>query len=232
MITLKVPGTFVEAMVADQRIRFFVHNPADIIQRHHMNGEFYETEELALMSKHMTAQTRYLDVGANIGNHVLYMCLVLGLRQVTVVEPNGPAMAILRINLALNGLEGQVDISCLGYGLSDQGGQGEMVSDMDNLGSARFVDLGSGPFRLTTGDALLGDRDFDFIKIDTETMEIRCLRGLENLIRRCRPTLFVEVDNINVAAFLQWCAEHGYQVREKFTRYPWNENYLVTPASE
>ena len=230
MLTMRVPGTFVEAVVADQRIRFFVHNPADVIQSHHLNGEFYEVEELALMSKYMTAQTRYLDVGANVGNHVLYLCRILGLRQVTVVEPNGPAMALLRINLALNDLQDRVDVSCLGYGLSDQAGQGDMTTHRDNLGGARFVEFGSGPFQLSTGDALLGDRDFDFIKIDTEGMEMRCLRGLEGLIRRCRPALFVEVDNANVAAFLQWCAEHGYLVRETFRRYIDNENYLVTPA--
>lgn len=230
MLTVRVPGTFVEAIVAGQRIRFFVHNPADIIQSHHMKGEFYELEELTLMSRYMTAHTRYLDVGANVGNHVLYLCRILGLRQVTVVEPNGPAMAILRINLALNDLEDRVDTSCLGYGLSDQPGQGDMAGPQDNLGGTRFVEFGTGPFKLITGDGLLGDRDFDFIKIDTEGMEIRCLRGLENLVRRCRPALFVEVENGNVAEFLQWCGVHGYGVREKFRRYLSSENYLVTPS--
>lgn len=230
MLQRKIPGTFVEADIAGQSIRFFVHNPADLIQRHHANGEFYETEELGLMSAYMQPETRYLDVGANVGNHVIYLARYTRLREMTVIEPNGPAMAILRINLALNGLEGCVDTSCLGYGLSDQPGRGLMYSHKDNLGGAYFVESPDGPFELRTGDALLGNRAFDFIKIDTEGMELRCLAGLSELIGRCRPTLFVEVDNANAPGFENWCAANGYVVRERFRRYTANENYLVTPA--
>jgi FkbM family methyltransferase len=226
----RIPGTFVEAAIADQAIRFFVHNPADIIQRHHINGEFYEPEELALMSRYMTPETRYLDIGANVGNHVIYLARLRGVRDIVVIEPNGPAMAILQINLMLNGITGLVDTSCLGVGLSDEACRGDMVSHKDNLGGARFVEAADGPFQLVTGDGLLGDRPFDFIKVDTEGMEIRCLRGLEKLIRRCRPTLFVEVDDANSSAFLAWCEAHGYGVRERFRRYMTNENYLVTPS--
>lgn len=230
MLQRKIPGTFIEAHIAGQPVRFFVHNPADVIQRHHANGEFYEAEELALIAAHVKPETRYLDVGANVGNHVLYLARYGRLRDITVIEPNGPAMAILRINLALNGLEDRVDTSCLGFGLSDRPGRGDMVAHKDNLGGARFVESPDGPFELRTGDELLGKRTFDFIKIDTEGMELRCLAGLEELIGRCRPTLFVEVDNANAPGFDSWCASHGYVVRERFRRYTANENYLVAPA--
>lgn len=230
MLQKKIPGTFVETRMGGQLIRFFVHNPADIIQRHHAAGEFYEPEELALMSRYMNPGTRYLDIGANVGNHVIYLARLAGLQQITVIEPNGPAMAILGINLALNGLEDRVDCSCLGYGLSDQPGRGDMYAQKDNLGGARFVEAPDGPFELRRGDELLAGRAFDFVKVDTEGMELRCLAGLEQLIGRCRPTLFVEVDNANAGAFQDWCAGHGYLVRERFRRYTANENYLVTPA--
>lgn len=230
MLYKKIPGTFIEAEIAGQVIRFFVHNAADLIQRHHAAGEFYEPEELALMASHMHADTRYLDVGANVGNHVIYLARCVGLRHLTVIEPNGPAMAILRINLALNGLEDRVDTSCLGYGLSDVTGRGEMYSHPDNLGGAYFVESADGPFELRNGDELLGGRSFDFIKIDTEGMELKCLAGLGQLIGRCRPVLFVEVDNANAAAFQDWCAANRYVIRERFRRYTANENYLVTPA--
>jgi len=230
MLHRKIPGTFVEAEISGQRIRFFVHNPADIIQRHHAQGEFYEPEELALMARYMTPATRYLDVGANVGNHVIYLARCLKLRDITVIEPNGQAQALLCINLALNGLEDRVDTTCLGYGLSDHPGRGEMYTHQDNLGGAYFVEGPDGPFELRTGDELLGLRSFDFIKIDTEGMELRCLAGLRALIGRCRPTLFVEVDNANAAGFGSWCEANGYVVRERFRRYTANENYLVTPA--
>lgn len=230
MLQVRVPGTFVEAAIAGHTVRFFVHNPADIIQRHHLAGEFYEPEELAIIGRHLGPQSRYLDIGANVGNHVIYACRVLGVRQATVIEPNGQAMVLLRVNLRLNDLQQVVDQSLLGYGLSDRAGRGDMVSHRDNLGGARFEEAAAGPFELRTGDELLGARDFDFVKIDVEGMELKCLAGLERLIGRCRPALFVEVDNGNAAAFADWCAARGYVVRERFRRYTMNENYLVTPA--
>lgn len=230
MLQKCIPGAFVEALIAGEVLRFFVHNPADIIQRHHAKGEFYEAEELALMFRYMTPQTRYLDIGTNVGNHVIYLARCGGLRDIVVIEPNGPAIAILQINLSLNAIGQFVDTSYLGYGLSDGAYRGNMVAHKDNLGGAHFVDAADGPFQLVTGDALLGDRSFDFIKIDTEGMEIKCLHGLDALIRRCRPTLFVEVDNANVPAFLAWCSSHDYVVAERFRRYTANENYLATPS--
>ncbi len=230
MLVRRIPGTFIEATVSGRRVRFFVHNPTDVIQRHHLEGEFYEPEELAIMARYLNPTTRYLDIGANVGNHVIYVAKVLGLTQIAVVEPNGPAIAILHANLALNGLEGVVDTSLLGYGLSDRSGRGDMVRHKDNLGGARFVEGADGPFELRRGDELLGERSFDFVKIDTEGMEIRCLEGLEGLFSRCRPVLFVEVSDENAGAFAEWCAVHRYAVRERFRRYTANENYLVAPA--
>ena len=151
-------------------------------------------------------------------------------RHATVIEPNGQAMAILRVNLRLNDLESRVDTSLLGFGLSDRSGTGDMFNLENNLGGARFDLQKTGPFTLRAGDELLGERRFDFIKIDVEGMEIACLRGLEGLIARCRPVLYVEVDNDNVVAFGEWCGSHGYAVQERIRRYTMNENYLVVPS--
>ncbi|MCK6370882.1 MAG: FkbM family methyltransferase [Gammaproteobacteria bacterium] len=230
MIIKRIPGTFVEASIRGQTIRFFVHNNQDLIQRHHIEGEFYEPEELWIMSRYVTSGSRYLDVGANVGNHVVYLAKCIGLKDIVVVEPNGPAIALLQLNLLLNGLESVVDQSFLGCGLSDCESRADMENTVNNLGGAKFVEDGGGPFTLQAGDVLFGDRDFDFIKIDTEGMELKCLLGMERLIRRCRPTLFVEVDEANVEPFLGWCSVHDYVVRERFRRYTVNENYLVAPA--
>jgi FkbM family methyltransferase len=230
MIIKRIPGTFVEASIAGQCIRFFVHNREDIIQRHHLQGEFYELEELAIMTRYMNAATRYLDIGANVGNHVVYLAKFLGLKDIVVVEPNAPAIALLQLNLLLNGLADRVDLSLLGFGLSDREGRADMIAPRNNLGASRFIENDAGPFEVRTGDGVFGDRDFDFIKIDVEGMEVKCLEGMARLLARCRPVLFVEVDEANVEPFLGWCSVHDYVVRERFRRYTVNENYLVAPA--
>ena len=56
------------------------------------------------------------------------------------------------------------------------------------------------------------------------------LKSLEQTIKRCRPTIFVEVDNYNHDVFVTWCDEHKYLVVETSKRYEWNGNYLLAPS--
>lgn len=230
MLVRQISGTFVEAQVAGQTVRFFVHNAADIIQRHHMAGEFYESEDLELIARYLTPTSGYLDVGANVGNHIVYLCRIAGLRHATAIEPNGQAIALLRVNLLLNGLEGVVDTSLLGYGLANVSGTAGMLVDQDNLGSARFTADAPGRVDLRTGDELLGGRDFDFVKIDVEGMEMSCLAGMTALINRCRPLIYIEIDANNTRSFEHWCLVNRYVVRERLRHYTFNENYLIAPA--
>lgn len=216
--------------MAGQTVRFFVQNPADIIQRHHMAGTFYESEDLQLISRYLTPSSHYLDVGANVGNHIIYLCRIAGLRHVTAIEPNEQAIALLRVNLLLNGLEGIVDTSLLGYGLANVSGHAGMAVDQDNLGSARFTADAPGRISLKTGDELLGGRNFDFVKIDVEGMEMPCLAGMAALISRCRPLIYIEIDANNTRAFEHWCLVNRYVVRERLRHYAFNENYLIAPA--
>ena len=60
---------------------------------------------------------------------------------------------------------------------------------------------GQAGIKIVTGDKLFANKDFDFIKIDVEGMEIKVLNGMKALISRCRPTLFVEIDNDNAQVF-------------------------------
>lgn len=231
MIRTRLAGTVVHASLADTDVRFFVNNPEDHIQRFHAKGQFYEEAELALMSKCITADMRYLDVGANVGNHVVYLGKCAGVSHMIVVEPNPLAMALLDINVRLNGLLDAVDLSGLGYGLSDRCGPADMIIPRDNIGAARVIEKADGKLQLITGDALLNGRPVDFIKIDTEGMEMQCLGGLERTIDRCRPVIFVEVDNANAEDFRQWCAVHEYRIDAQLRRYVDNENFLAVHAS-
>ena len=106
----------------------------------------------------------------------------------------------------------QVDTSLLGYGLSDAAGSAILQVPRNNLGGARFDDTADHGLPLVTGDELLAGRDFDFMKIDVEGMELKCLAGLSETIGRCRPRIFIEVDNENVADFQAWVDENAYEI--------------------
>jgi FkbM family methyltransferase len=225
----RFPGILVEAEISGQTIRFFVNNREDWIQRHHDRGEFYEVTDLNIMAQHMTRDTRYLDVGANVGNHVIWLSKFVGLKNIVVVEPHPKAVALLEMNLRINDLIDKVDLSCTGYGLSDSSGIATVREPENNLGGTRLVRAFGEGLPLRTGDELLGDRDFDFIKIDVESMEIQCLQGLSNTISRCRPTMFIEVDNVNAPAFDAWVADNRYSIVNRHRAYTVNENFLIKP---
>jgi len=121
-----------------------------------------------------------VDVGANIGNHTLWLAGVCDL-QVVAFEPIKQADLIR--NVELNKLGDRVTIHPVALGLID--GQ-------------RALHVGRG--RLVTGKGVLPVRDLDgfglapsVIKIDVEGMETQVLAGAEHTIRDHRPVIFAEV---------------------------------------
>src|SRR6185437_10355213 len=96
-------------------IRFFVTNKNDAIMHHHYAGEFYEAEELEMISRHFAGGI-FVDIGSNVGNHAIYAAGLMGASRVILFEPNPSAIAILRINLLLNAC-GNIDTRFLGMAL-------------------------------------------------------------------------------------------------------------------
>ncbi len=224
-----------------ESVAFFVANEWDYIQKHHLQGTFYEPEELAMIGRHFAGGV-FVDVGANVGNHSVYALKFLGAERVIAFEPNPAAAELLAINLALNGLAARVDHRLAG--LSDRRSEARLVAPRHkDLGSTRLAAIdgvatdvtpsGSSPAPacvVFTGDeALAGEGAIQMIKIDTEAMEMAVLAGLEGTLARVRPKLFVEVDDANSAAFLSWADHNRYDVAETHRRYATNCNYLLTP---
>ena len=210
---------------------FTLTNPHDVIQRHHLAGQFYEQEELEIMRRFCPPGAVYCDIGANIGNHALFALRFMHVREAILFEPNPVAIAVLVSNLHLNGVMDRVRTEHLGVGLSDAAAEGltMQVVMANNLGGARMVSNPGGQVRAVAGDTVLEGRQVDFIKIDVEGMEMRVLAGLERTIARCRPVIFVEVDEANREAFGAWVRRSDYSVKARHRRYPVNENFLLQP---
>lgn len=227
----QIDGVICSNEIDGRAVRFFVSNRLDHIQQHHLKGEFYEQKELMLITQHFEQGGVFADIGANVGNHSLYVGLFLAPSAIIPFEPNPAVQPTLKINLLLNRLSHIVEDTHIDVGLSDTSGHAEIIiSDTQNLGGAKLQSAeGAGSIQVMQGDLALGDRKVDFIKIDVEGMEMRVLAGLEMTIKRCRPKIFIEIDNSNVAAFTQWVADNEYRVVERFRRYEGNENYLVIP---
>jgi len=214
-----------------QTIRFFVENPHDSIQAHHNVGEFYEPEELNLIARHVPRNARILDIGANIGNHTVWFEKVMGAAAILPVEPQGRVVELLKTNCLLNRLK-TIDESCLGLAFGRRSGTGDIQIDQAfNVAGARVEASENGRIRIENGDQMVAGRKFDFIKIDVEGAEIDVIEGLEKLIRRCRPIMFVEVWNENRERFDVLMKAFDLLVVEEFRRYDIATNLMVKPRS-
>jgi FkbM family methyltransferase len=215
---------------------FLLNSRKDHIQQFLANGDFYEREELELLCRFCVGRKRLLDVGANIGNHSIFLAHQLNLDRVTPIEPQPSILHILRANLGLN-WHPSFDLSHLGVGLSDQAGWARIGSfNEDNIGGTRIVpatgddepaDREAYPVQLCAGDDLFHGGDFDIIKIDVEGMEIKALRGLKHCLEGFDGVIFVEVHDDNITDFACSIDEMGFRKVDEYRRYAKCSNWIL-----
>lgn len=222
----------VHATILGKRMVFCSTKRRDMIQRAHRQGSFYEQEELTQLQKIMPENGIFVDIGANVGNHSLFFAKYCGAKKVYPFEPNPPAFNTLIQNVLVNQLEDTIDLRFIGVGVSDANGGGfAMEERRSNLGAAKMLE-GQGDLAVYRGDELLADIQPDFVKIDVEGMEIKVLSGLSGVLNRCKPMIFIEVDEENETAFADWVAQNDYAIAYSFRRYEVNKNYLITPSED
>lgn len=172
----------------------FELDPREYIDSWIFADGIYERRYLELLRLGLGRKRVFIDVGANIGNHALY--LQDQFEQVHCFEPNPEAAKRLRRNLSLNAVS---NITIHEIGLGEK-------SDLlpfspaapGSLGQGSFISSGEGEqlvLRVRDGDGYLaeqGIRGIDFIKIDVEGFERQVLRGLTETIKAERPIVAFE----------------------------------------
>ncbi|WP_375176184.1 FkbM family methyltransferase [Pseudooceanicola sp.] len=211
--------------------RMRVLNPNDLIQMTHLQGKFFEADSLAKLKKLVKSPTpRIVEVGANIGNHVVWYARYLGAERIYPVEPNPEALTILNQNIDANGIRPRIDTRGMGYGAGKDTGKFRTQTDnADNLGATKLVADAEGGIETRTLDELMGEETVDFIKIDAEGMELDVLEGAAGLIARDKPVIWVEVLRENMLGFAQkWCKSAGYRIVDS-TPYVHTIDYFAVP---
>ncbi|WP_181321649.1 FkbM family methyltransferase [Pseudomonas protegens] len=136
-----------------------------------------------------------IDIGANIGNHVLVISRHAG--NVFAFEPQPDVYKVLVKNLNDNEIN---NVRALPFGLSNWAGTARMsVVDSTNTGATSFVtqtnSVSSIEAELRHGDEevkRLGISKVDFIKIDVEGLEPLVIEGLKNTITLSKPIIMIE----------------------------------------
>jgi len=213
-----------------QHFTFLVNDPDDAIQRHFMLGEFYEQRELEALRLYMPIDAVVIDVGTNVGNHAIYFDRIMKCSHVICFEPNPDAIALLRENVRMNQAHA-IDLTHLELGVGRGKGRAKIMVPQDhNLGSAtlsKFDDDQEEGIVVDALDNILSDSPhIDFIKIDTEGMELEVLAGAAQLIARYRPTVLVEVEESHRRAFGEWCDLSNYRIDQTFQQYRGVYNYV------
>jgi FkbM family methyltransferase len=152
----------------------------------------YEEEMLADMARRVARDTLVLDIGANIGNHTMYLAAVAGC-QVEAFEPNTALCDALEQSTGLNGLSHRINVHRVGVG-ARRGLAHFAQAIPTNLGAQR-LDLGEGDIRIVVLDDLQFRAPVGMMKIDVEGMELDVLQGATGLLERDRPLVYVECLN-------------------------------------
>lgn len=219
-----------EFTLRGEKLRFYVTNPFDLIQRSFLKGRFFEPGELAFVESWVAADAAIVEVGAYVGNHVVYYARFMRPRSITVLEPNPDAIALLRRNLAENAVT-NADLSLLGIGASDRVATYDLVRTSDNnIGASRLVPAVAGVVKSAPLDDLIA-HPVDFIKIDVEGMELAVLAGARRIIAESRPKIMIEVFRHQIADFETWLQQNRYRIKHRFD-YVHAVNFMIEPADE
>jgi FkbM family methyltransferase len=188
---------------------------------------FYELETLEFLRLHYKQFDHIIDIGSNVGNHMLYYCGNLKPQKVRCFEPNSFIREQLLQNIALNHLDKLVTVHSCALGAANGNGT-QTGFTLNNTGMNR-IDLvteqedAANAVEIRSLDDLQIEHA-NFIKIDVEGFEAEVLQGAEQTIKRTKPVIMVEVFDNNrqqVEALLQ---SFGY--RKFFTLEEYNDIYV------
>lgn len=216
--------------IKGKQVSFYCPHPDDHIIQYHLSGHFYEDMELDLIQKLIPDQASILDVGSNVGNHILYYALFMNPRSITWVEPNPVSIDVLEQNLLINQIADKVKvIGNPGIAFSDKPGRGEVNFYPKNIGGARVNELPEGAVNIVVGDEYLKNKKYDFIKLDTEIQDIEALKGLKMLIRATQPMILIEIFDSRLSEFSTLLDRFNYRIHFAAKRYRLNTNYFIVP---
>jgi FkbM family methyltransferase len=181
----------------------------------------WEPEILAEISRHIKTDSICLDVGANIGQHSLYMASIAREGKVYAFEPLVRLAEQIRESVKQNNFK---NVEVLQFGLSNKNAIQKIYLDNLNIGRTTF-DERSEASSVETAELKVFDEywqdksKIDFIKMDVEGYEYYAMLGMKNILSSYHPALLVEFTpvfyekmGVSSKEILEYIFSFGYKI--------------------
>ena len=192
---------------------------------------FYEEGLTRMVLENVKPGMTFLDVGAHIGYFTLLGSWLVGSGgQVHSFEPTPSTFEVLRLNTGQihNVFLNQFAVG-FGAGTATLNDYGPAFSGYNSMYRARMSEEALGRVKVTQFQAsVIPIDDYvvqeklrpSFIKIDAESAEFDILMGMEQTLNSCRPTVSVEVGDMDIEGVIpcrdlvQYLVNKGYRAYE------------------
>jgi FkbM family methyltransferase len=191
----------------------------------------YEPELSKVCLSYLNPDRDAMDIGANVGFYTVLLAKTLKDRKVLSVEPAPNAVARLKKNIELNGVQNKV-IYFDGV-VSDHLGEAEIKvvigrEEFSSMGEMIHPSVAESKYEkikvsATTVDELVKENNLDpgFIKIDVEGMEHKVLNGMHEVLKNKRPVVMTELtdpllkkNGSSSKEVIRFFESYGYEVTD------------------
>jgi FkbM family methyltransferase len=223
---------YLDDYIYDKLLNLIYNPKSDIGRNLFLKGKF-EADEIAYSTKLIQSYDpgTILDIGANIGLHVISWAKAVGKHKYYAFEPTRKVNSILKANIKSNNLEG--GIITIEKAVSNKVGTASFYETIDDaynsLKDTKRKNIDKiYEVKLETIDSFIENNkilDLRFIKIDTEGFEDEVIQGAIRTIEIYKPDFFIEIyggtdSNKNPEKTIQRMIDFGYNV------YVYNDKLL------
>jgi len=165
--------------------------PADdeVMRPYIENSGAWEPSEERLLVSLMKPDTRFLDVGANVGYFSALAAHCCPRGSLDAVEPDPRNLALLRMNLWEHAPHAKIWPVALGDAHTTVG----LAVHEANFGDTRLAQgkaAATYVAALVRAEEIFPDRKFDLVKIDVQGFEAEVLLGMRGSLKRWSPVAF------------------------------------------
>ena len=222
--------------------RTFIRSPfgeSVFLKAYFLYKWLYEARQIQQLRPFTKNNSWIVDVGANIGFFTVIFARWLDSGKVLALEPEPDNFRRLQGVIAGKALGGRVEARQVAA--AERKGTGHLVVSQESHADHRLGDEGM-PIKLDTLDSIwteFGCPDVRLIKIDVQGVEYEVLLGAVELLKTCRPALYIEIDATpartpvdRTQSLLRMMETQGYQ--PNIWRGRWNPLTIgqVVPEAE